>query len=829
MKRLTLMILLSVALTSLFAVQEIDLSGKQTATDLISSDNYGLRVNYEISKLKHLNVNTEEGEFTEISIPGYTHSHRMGEPQLPEIRKIISVPLKADVEVKATNFTTNEYSLEELGILNKIMPAQPSVSKSANPEDIEFIYNPVAYSNDQYNRAELVAVEELGILRGMRLFALIYRPIRYNPVQNTIIVYNNLEAQVTFRGGDYAATRELRERTFSPYFEATYQQAVFNYSYADNKDDLVNYPVKYVVISDPMFEEQLQPFVEWKMQQGYNVIEAYTDDPEVGSTTTSIKAYIQSLWDAGTPTDPAPSFILFCGDTGEIPAWSGDTGSHITDLDYVALEGGDYMPEIYYGRFSASNNADMQPQIDKTLMYEKYEMSDPSYLGEVTMIAGVDASWAPTHANGQINYGTEYYFNEAHGITSNTYLYPESGSSAANIVQDVSDGVGYINYTAHGSSTSWANPSFTISDINGLSNSEKYTMAVGNCCLTNKFEVGECFGEAWLRAEDKGAIGYIGGTNSTYWNEDFWWGVGYTSNITANPTYEDTDPGAYDGMFHDHGEPFSQWYTTTYGAIMAGNLAVVESGSSRINYYWEIYSIMGDPSLQPYFGVPDANTVDAPATIFLGLSEVQITADPYSYVGLSMDGEICGQGLVGESGVLNMQIDPFTTSGMAKLVITRQNREPYIQDIEVIPNEGPYLIIDDYTIDAGGDEIIEFGETVSVSVNIENVGVEDATDIEMNLTLDDEFITLTDASETLGDISAETIADYPNAFEFTVDNQVPDGYEFTLAATMTANEDVWTANMYLTAYAPVLEVATNITVDDGDNGRLDPGDTADLY
>ena len=53
------------------------------------------------------------------------------------------------------------------------------------------------------------------------------------------------------------------------------------------------------------------------------------------------------------------------------------------------------------------------------------------------------------------------------------------------------------------------------------------------------FDVSVCFGEALLRAEDKGAIGYIGGSNNTYWDEDFWWGVG-SGNITSNPSYNNT-------------------------------------------------------------------------------------------------------------------------------------------------------------------------------------------------------------------------------------------------------------------------------------------------
>jgi hypothetical protein len=96
---------------------------------------------------------------------------------------------------------------------------------------------------------------------------------------------------------------------------------------------------------------------------------------------------------------------------------------------------------------------------------------------------------------------------------------------------------------------------------------------VGNCCLTSSFEVGECFAETWLRAEGKGAIGYIGASNSTYWDEDYWWGVGYTSNIVVNPTYEGTGLGAYDGVFHDHG----LWKTGTWSTTRSSSAATWRS------------------------------------------------------------------------------------------------------------------------------------------------------------------------------------------------------------------------------------------------------------
>ena len=39
-------------------------------------------------------------------------------------------------------------------------------------------------------------------------------------------------------------------------------------------------------------------------------------------------------------------------------------------------------------------------------------------MDEVVLVAGVDASMAPTYGNGQINYGTDYYFNIAHNHLS---------------------------------------------------------------------------------------------------------------------------------------------------------------------------------------------------------------------------------------------------------------------------------------------------------------------------------------------------------------------------------------------------------------------------
>ena len=47
------------------------------------------------------------------------------------------------------------------------------------------------------------------------------------------------------------------------------------------------------------------------------------------------------------------------------------------------------------------------------------------------------------------------------------------------------------------------------------------------------------------------------------------------------------------------------------------------------------------------------------------------------------------------------------------------------------------------------DEIIQFGETVNLSLNLENVGNDDATGIEINLSTDDPYVSIITGSLTV--------------------------------------------------------------------------------
>lgn len=789
----------------------------------------GIRVKNSFSSFDFFDVNTDEGLFTEISAYGYTFTWEEGSPKLPVMRRLIEIPAGAVPEVRVISYDVREYSLSDFGIFHPLMPTQPGVAKSHQGR-IDFVINRDAYQKNNFQKNTLARVEEIGTMRNTRVARLEIAPVEYNPVQGTIRVYDNVVVDIQFAGADYAAATELYSKTRSPFYSG------FSFlnplpKGSSQRENLTRYPVKMVIVSDPMFQATLQPYIQWKTRKGFTMIEAYTNDPAVGTTTASIKSYLQNLYNSATPDDPAPSFVLFVGDVAQIPAYS--QGGHVTDLYYCEYTN-DILPEVYYGRFSATSVAQLQPQIDKTLMYEQYLFPDPSFLGESLMVSGVDGSYAAIHGNGQINYGTSTYFNEAHGINSHTYLYPASGSASSAIIQNVSDGVAYGNYTAHGGSSGWSDPSFEISDIPGLQNYGKYPLLVGNCCLTSTYNT-NCFGEELLRAQDKGAIGYIGASNSTYWDEDFYFGVG-VGPIVLNPTYESTTLGSYDRAFHDHGEAFEDWFTTQSQMFFAGNLAVTESGSSRITYYWQIYCLMGDPSLMVYFGVPEPMNVTYEALMPLQSDAFTVNAEPYAYVAISKDGVLYGSALADETGVAVVALDPISVPGNADVIVTAQNKQPYIGTVLVASPEGPYVLLQSQVVNdlnGNNNQLPEYNESFGFNMELKNVGNSAAENLTVTLTTSSPYVEVKEGSETWPDIGPGETISLEYAFEVVTSMWLPDQHPAVFELTITDGVETWFTSFTTKLNAPLL-AAGDLIIDDfmqgtgNGNRRLDPGENVVL-
>ena len=147
-----------------------------------------------------------------------------------------------------------------------------------------------------------------------------------------------------------------------------------------------------------------------------------------------------------------------------------------------------------------------------------------------------------------------------------------------------------------------------------------------------------------------------------------------------DPTYEGSGLGAYDRLFHTHGESPSDWYYTMGQINYAGNLAVSASTSSRKKYYWETYNLIGDPSVIPIMGKPGTFSFALPDTLPNGIKSLSLKGDPFAYVAVSHSDTLWDATFTSNSGAVVLEM-PGLSNDSCLVVITGQNKIPVIKTI----------------------------------------------------------------------------------------------------------------------------------------------------
>ncbi len=818
--------------TSLEASTPINpMASDVTTITRIQSTTDGATIEIHTGQISGEIVEKNGQSFVRLSNARGFHTHQIGAPQLPAYHRLLILPELEKVQVRISNVVWIPVDLVASGLDAPILPVQPPVSKNDDPATLPFVMDNALYSSNTFWSDSLAVLESLGHLRNQNLYRLRINPVRWNPVTHDMEIAQTINLSIEYVAPDWNKTDYLYQSKSDPLFQLSSEKVLDFSTLTSNREALLNDPPKIVMVCAADFVSAMQPWVDWKERQGYTVVIGVPGQDGLGTSNTDIRSWIMELYNSGNSDDPAPSFVLIVGEHSDIPGFNGTTGAHKSDL-YFGEMTGDFLPEMYVGRISAASESQVQDIVTKTLQYEQQAIDDPSYQGEVTMIGGVDSNYGPTHANGQINYGVNQYFNAEHNIYSHTYLYPESGSSEGDIINDMNSGIGFINYTAHGSETGWADPTINVGDAHSLTNDQKYFLAIANACLTAKFDYSECVGEAFLRQPNGGAVGYIGGTDYTYWDEDYYWGVGYGPVVGSGPAFDETGTGVYDGMFHENGESYSDWCTLNGTIMMRGNLAVAESGSSLENYYWEIYTLLGDPTCSTNLGQPTALPADYPATIITGTPDLSIHADPYTLVSLNdADGHLLTD-RTNASGNVTLPIgDLNLPPGNVELVMTAQNRVPVMDTLQIISPDEAYLVASSPMVSDTGEwnenGQWDIGETAWVNFTVRNVGLLTAQDISVSLSTSDLFANLTPRTVHLDSLQPDSSA-LIDSFQVQLAGDCPNGHTVQLNVTATDNGgSVWSSPIRVTGHAPVLQTQS-IWVDDENNGRLDINEIADI-
>lgn len=609
----------------------------------------------------NLSLGTDGDHYSIVNADGMSLDNGLpGQPALPSLSKAVLLPRGSRLSLESLHGEETPWG----SLLDRDRPLRPvaeATAKDATPPDI--YPDKETYSADRWFRGgEPLEVTHLGTLGNHEVFRLTVRPMAYHPLQRSLRLYTTLDATLTASLGTLPAGLDLL-------------------------------PPRYLVVSRPEFEEGLQPFLRWKRQQGYAVEALYVETHQ----RDSIRAAIADRWTVG---GQRPDYLLLVGDAAQIQSFIGTTypfnfDSHTTDL-YYAEHTGDYLPDTRLGRWPVNDTAELGRVVHKTLRYELALDLDSLQLSRMLLVAGHDTNApAPVTTNGQVNYVSREVKRLRPWMDTTVFRNHESDQRRGDILSAIGQGVTMVNYTAHCTTAGWSHPAVSYSSIDTL-NEGQPMVYVNNCCKSNTFS-GTGFGEQLLRKAHGGAVAVIGATNSTLWNEDYYWSVGPKYPFTLQPAYDSLLQGAFDRLL---AEPLDA------GALVqAGNLAVTAFGSPYDKFYWEIYCLLGDPSLVPWFGMPQPLSLRVTEAPHNGDGSLSLEATPGATVTALQHDSVAGRGIVGNDGTLTLSLNRTLDTTPLLLTATSYGFRPHIDTLAVAPAHPRSATLRDIRI---GDSTVSF-------------------------------------------------------------------------------------------------------------------------
>jgi len=790
----------------------------------ITNVNHDLVINYSISEINLENIVNEHGKYYRVSIPGHTPTSIPGKPELPVFSRLISVPEGAEYkvtisEVKSTRIHPSRKKFEGL-----LFPAQESETKNRQQQKPQFRIDNEVYASRSIISTDTVIIESLGKVRGKKLANLYVSPVRYNPHSNVLEVITSMKIEITFSFPDSNESKSLLPE--SALFNESLNKSLLSYNPVDVIPGFSKQPVRMVIITDTAFKKHLEPFFKWKTQKGYKLSVLYKGAGLAGDSYLQLKDTLSKIYQTSNETDPPPEYLLIIGDINKVPYYG--TGN-VTDMYYGEFDGdGDYIPEMYIGRLPVADTTELKNVVNKLIQYEKFEFADTNkFYSRALVTAGYDVKYANT-MNGQVHYAITEYLNSQNKIDGYHFYYPQSASAEDSILKLINRGVSFINYTGHGDATGWLDPTIKVKEIYSLKNKSMYPFVISNACRTGQFSSATSFGNRFVVSEEKGAVGFIGCSNESYWDDDYYWAVG-PGPVSADPTYEESGLGAFDRLFHTHGESASDWYFTMGQVNFAGNFAVSASTTSRKKYYWETYNLLGDPSVIPIMGTPDSFNITLPDTLPNGLTSLSLSAPPFSYIAVSHFDTLWDASYTSLSGSVRLDL-PGLSDDSCLVVITGQNRKPLIKTIYLSEVQDEYINL---TATAINDSIgnnnnrADFGESFYLSLTVSNLGLTDATGLYALISSTSDWITINSNSVNIGILEAGSEITLPDDLKITISGDVPDMGVVTIQLVLKDQLTEKQYNIDITVHAPDLQII-NCVMDGNGDFIADPGETFDL-
>ncbi len=777
----------------------VDLGGQDPVqVRLVSDDGTRSVVEITIGGFEADAVTIDGQVYYQISLPREGRSKLVGMPELPSVRRSLIIPDNAAMDVHVLQ-------AETVDLPYPVAPSKGDLLRTVDPATVPYTLD-AFYDGSDVFPATPAHLDDPYILRDYRAAVMSADVFHYLPATQTLRVTTRLVVEI-------APVGPGRVNVLHEHASAGHLDAQFANLYSDR---FLNYAERQrytpmpedgglLIISYDAYAAYLEPLVAWKNQRGLPTRLVTLAD--TGPTYTDIFNYIQNAYQT---TDLA--YVLLVGDGQYVPKYGSDS-----DPCYALLAGGDNYPEIFVGRFSAESPQDVQTQVARTIAYERDTIAGDAsrWLQSGT---GVASDQGPGHFG-------EYDFQHMDNIRTDLIGFGYStvdqiydpSATAAMVSAALNGGRGIVNYCGHGSQTSWGTTGFSNTNVNALVNDGRLPFIFSVACNNGTFTGGTCFAEAWLRATSGGQPT---GAVATY--------MSYISQSWDPPMYAEDE--AIDLLVADQAR-------TIGGLWFNGSCEMMDVSGATGMTEFRNWTIFGDPSLNVRTKTPGVMAVNHSGVLLIGMSDYAVDVPGMAGAACALygNGVLYGVGATDASGhaVIAMAAPPTAPTSLT-LTVSAYNQATVVEPVAVLPPDGPYLVFDAVLVSdpAGdGDGHLDYGESAGLTLSLENVGVEAATNVMAVLGSEDPQVIVVAGDATFGDIAAGGAATCAAPCAITVAGNVSDGQMLPFTLHVTADNGVWDTTFSLSVQAPILAVQ-EVAVDDashGDHdGYADAGETVGL-
>lgn len=769
------------------------------------SDNY-TQVTFTLDGYNTEIITEQSIDFTRISYAGEGDLAIPGKPDLPVFSRMFAIPNEGNVRLQISKID------EEIISDIDVFPRQ-ELKRDGEPVRTTFTIDTNFYQNGKVFPEQIATIGEPAVFRDYRIVSVSINPFQYDPIARELRIVKSIDVDLVCEGlggKNIKTTNHKLSRAFEP----MYKNVIMNYNDIAERDEEFQQPCYLFIHSDNgSVATYLSYLTDWKKRKGFEVHTAST--AEAGNTETEVKAYIQDAYDTwGNP----PEYICLVGDdSGNLGVPPGSSGYGGSDHPYTQLEGGDILADAIVGRLSFSSLTEFQTILNKIFQYEMTPyMTETDWYNEILLVGDPSHSGSSTQTcNKSIkeamqNYTDEYNYNEEY-----------SGGYSTFINNNIQSGVSFFNYRGYIGMSGWS--------PGGYTNGPMMPNAVIITCATGSFTGSTSTTEAFLRegtpTVPKGAVTAIGtATASTH--------TMYNNCVSM-------------GIFHGI---FNEGIYNMGGALVRGKLHLYDTYSVTTPSQTQNFSLwnnlMGDPGMEVWTGIPEYMIVEHDnnaneGSNYFSVNVTNSTGEPLPGAWVTLlgteDESVFATGYTDDAGQIVLELDP-SYSDDTYLTVTAHDFVPYLTEFSV-ENSDIFVNISDITIDDdnGGDSsgnddgVINPGEEIELRVYLHNYGSTTASGVSATISCTEDFVTISDASESYGDIAGGEMGFSSDDFDISIPADVLGGSEFMLEVTITdADRTEWTDYIMLTVGGPDVSIE-NYVVEDSGNGIMDPGETSDLY